>query len=97
MTWCNRLVRRREAAGGLPGVGATRIRVLRTSNGYRFVDPMNSSKSEKPSGTANQALIPLFAAFAAVEMKGHLRTKTATVWRVGDHWPVKKAWEGKGE
>lgn len=55
MTWCNRLHRVREWTAGLPGVGATRVRVLRTSNGYRFLDPGQSSKSDLPSGTADQA------------------------------------------
>ena len=54
LTWVNRLCRVREwAPGGLPGVGATRSRVLRTSNGYRFSDPQ-SSKSDFPSGTTFQ-------------------------------------------
>jgi DNA-binding MarR family transcriptional regulator len=51
VTWVNRLVRRREhdAAGW-------RWRVYRTSNGYRFVDPLagQASKSESRSGTENQ-------------------------------------------
>jgi hypothetical protein len=54
LTWCNRLKRVRELVDGLPGIGATRSRVLRTSNGYRFNDPGQSSKSERPTGTAFQ-------------------------------------------
>jgi Helix-turn-helix domain len=69
LSWVNRLKRVREWAPSLPGVGATRTRVLRTSNAYRFDDP--ASKSEKPSGTPNQGFIPLFATPAAAEPKGH--------------------------
>jgi hypothetical protein len=72
LTWVNRLKRVREAIPGLPGVGATRIRVLRTSNGYELRDPgapvvrSNSSKSEKPSGTMIQVSLPLPARAAAI-------------------------------
>jgi Helix-turn-helix domain len=54
LTWVHRLKRVRELVDGLPGIGATRSRVLRASNGYRFEDPGNSSESEKPTGTSNQ-------------------------------------------
>ncbi len=56
LTWVNRLRRVREAIPGLPGVGATRVRVLRTSNAYAFTDPAStkSSKSDLPTGTAGQ-------------------------------------------
>ena len=64
LTWVNRLKRVREWAPGLPGVGATRVRVLRTSNAYAFADPGNSSKSDFPSGTSIQVPIPLFASDA---------------------------------
>lgn len=65
MTWCNRLIRRREAVdGGLPGIGATQSRVMRTSNGYSFNDPL-TSKSDLPLGTDNQDFIPLPATAAA--------------------------------
>jgi hypothetical protein len=59
LSWCNRLKRIREWAPGLPGVGGSRVRVFRTSNGYRFNDPGQSSKSDYPSETANQAFFPL--------------------------------------
>jgi hypothetical protein len=39
LEWVNRLKRVRECAPGLPGIGASRIRVLRTSNAYSFLDP----------------------------------------------------------
>ena len=64
LTWVNRLKRIREPTLGLPGIGATRIRVFRTSNAYAFNDP-NSSKSDFPSGTSNQAIIPLLASAEA--------------------------------
>jgi hypothetical protein len=56
LTWANRLKRIREAIGGLPGIGATRSRVVRTSNGYRFEDPGNSPKSEKQLITTKPSL-----------------------------------------
>jgi hypothetical protein len=54
LTWCNRLIRVREACQDLFGRWGTRWRVLRTSNGYRFIDPMMASKSELQTGTPNQ-------------------------------------------
>jgi hypothetical protein len=57
LTWVNRLKRAREAISGLPGVGASRVRVLRASNGYAF--PVDSSKSEKPTGTTESRFFPL--------------------------------------
>ena len=65
LSWVNRLKRIRERAPGLPGVGATRVRVIRTSNAYEFRDPSapaarpNSSKTDFPSGTMNQGLVHL--------------------------------------
>ena len=52
LTWVNRLVRQREH-----GPTGWRIRVLRTSNGYRFHDPRIgevASKTDLLSGTRNQ-------------------------------------------
>jgi hypothetical protein len=61
LTWSNRIVRVREATPERDLFGRVwRWRVLRTSNGYRFIDPKPppkpdaASKSEKPTGTANQ-------------------------------------------
>lgn len=57
LTWCNRIKRVREWVPGLFGTaGASRWRVIRTSNGYRFRDPApglqrDSSKSDLPAGT----------------------------------------------
>jgi len=67
LEWVNRIKRVREWAPGLPGIGATRVRVVRTSNAYAFNDPLsaNSSKSDLPSGTSNQVSIPLLETAAA--------------------------------
>jgi hypothetical protein len=63
LTWVNRIDRIRECAPDLFGQWATRWRVIRRSNGYRFNDPApcktpvslrQSSKSEKPTGTTIQ-------------------------------------------
>ena len=69
MTWVHRLRRVREwASGGLPGVGATRVRVLRTSNGYAFNDPSKPSEFELRSGTEDQGFFsPMSAAVSVVE------------------------------
>jgi hypothetical protein len=57
LTWVNRLVRIREWGPDLFGRAQNRWRVIRTSNGYRFADPLHSSKSEFTTKTANQELI----------------------------------------
>lgn len=73
LSWVNRLARIRERALDLFGRMATRERVIRTSNSYRFHDPHPrtrqqavvssvSSKSEIPFGTRIQDSIPLTAA-----------------------------------
>lgn len=60
LTWVNRIARIRERVPDLFGKQGTRSRVIRTSNGYRFIDPKGaqqrgiSSKSEVPSGTPIQ-------------------------------------------
>ena len=62
LTWVNRIARIREWGPDLFGRAQNRWRVIRTSNAYTFVDPQpqarrpNSSKSELPTGTANQEL-----------------------------------------
>jgi hypothetical protein len=62
LSWVQRIKRVRERCPDLLGDEGWRWRVLRTSNAYAFTDPSpvgdrpNSSKSEKPTGTANQAL-----------------------------------------
>jgi Helix-turn-helix domain len=65
LSWVHRLVRIREAGPDLFGIWANHWRVIRTSNSYFFRDwgrskvpdlPMNSSKSDFPSGTPIQDL-----------------------------------------
>jgi hypothetical protein len=61
LSWVHRIKRVREAAPDLFDGQGWRWRVIRTSNAYAFTDPSpaatrpNSSKSEKPTETANQA------------------------------------------
>ena len=60
LTWVNRLKRVRERCRDLFGHSGSLVRVLRTSNGYRFNDPKGEaergspSKSDFPSGTPIQ-------------------------------------------
>jgi hypothetical protein len=60
LTWVNRLKRVREAGADPFGRDGVRVRVFRTSNGYRFNDPGAAvvsgypSKSKNQSGTSNQ-------------------------------------------
>jgi DNA-binding transcriptional ArsR family regulator len=73
LTWVNRLVRVRERCEDLFGHMGSRVRVIRTSNGYQFRDPLpteggqaaglfgHSSKSEIPSGNSNQDSISSLA------------------------------------
>ena len=62
LTWVNRIARIREWGPDLFGRARNRVRVLRTSNAYAFVDPKPSarppvsSKSELPTGTEGQEL-----------------------------------------
>ena len=53
LTWVNRLTRIWEPVLDMFGQWTTRRRMIRTSNGYRFIDP-RPSKSELLSGTSNQ-------------------------------------------
>jgi hypothetical protein len=61
LSWVQRIKRIREAAPDLFDGQGWRWRVIRTSNAYNFRDPKGAagphdpSKSEKPTGTANQA------------------------------------------
>ena len=67
LTWVQRVKRVREACHDLLGDGGWRWRVIRTSNAYAFTDPSpagdrpKSSKSEKPTGTPNQAFFSSLA------------------------------------
>ena len=63
LSWVNRLKRVAEASRDLFGHRMCKTRVIRTSNGYHFIDPKggqppvslrNSSKSDSPTGTPNQ-------------------------------------------
>jgi biotin operon repressor len=56
LTWVNRIKRIREWGPDLFGRAQNHWRVVRTSNGYAFIDP-KLSKSEFPTGTPNQDLI----------------------------------------
>ena len=60
LSWVNRLKRVAEASRDLFGQRICKTRVIRTSNGYHFIDPQpskrpeylgDSSKSDFPSGT----------------------------------------------
>lgn len=55
LSWVNRIKRVREWVPGLFGkASAWRWRVIRTSNSYVLADPLNSSKSDFPTGTPTQ-------------------------------------------
>jgi hypothetical protein len=58
LTWVNRLVRVWERCRDLFGHGGSRVRVMRTSNGYTLRDPAAASKSDLPTGTTNQVFFP---------------------------------------
>jgi len=74
LTWVNRIVRIRERCQDLFGHFGSRVRVIRTSNGYRFNDPKAAaskgfpSKSDFQSGTPIQESIPLPATPAPLEI-----------------------------
>ncbi len=70
LSWVNRIVRVKDSALDLFGHWVNRWRVLRTSNGYQFADPLaarghnsagiraHSSKSEIPAGNTIQRFYP---------------------------------------
>ncbi len=74
LTWVNRIVRIRERCEDLFGRHGSRVRVIRTSNGYQFTDPKGSaskgfpSKSDFQSGTSIQESIPLPATPTPLEI-----------------------------
>ena len=79
LTWVNRLVRIRERCPDLFGNMGSRIRVIRTSNGYAFNDPKGAadrgfpSKSDFQSGTSVQDIsytkpLPSTAEFLETEL-----------------------------
>jgi hypothetical protein len=61
LTWINRIARIRRRVAGLFGE-TTELQVVRTSNGYTFIDPLtrepgrNSRKSESPAGPTEPIL-----------------------------------------
>ncbi len=63
LTWQNRITRIRERCRDLFGHDGWRWRVIRTSNAYVFLDPLQrpvgipAFKSENPTGTQNQEVI----------------------------------------
>jgi Helix-turn-helix domain len=66
LSWVNRIKRVAETTPDLFGHRTRKTRVIRTSNGYAFIDPKggqtteslgNSSKSDFPTGTPNQKSI----------------------------------------
>ena len=76
LTWVQRIKRVREPCPGLLGDNGWRWRILRTSNAYHFFDPgtpvgrPNSHKSEKPTGTANQAFFSSLGGTFGAERTG---------------------------
>lgn len=58
LTWVNRIARIREWGPDLFGRAQNRIRVIRTSNAYTFVDP-KPTKSDFQTGTEGQESFPL--------------------------------------
>lgn len=78
LSWVNRIVRVREWGLDLFGHHAPRWRVVRTSNAYTFVDPKPCakppypSKSELPTGTEGQVLLPLEGELATALPRGAL-------------------------
>ncbi len=83
LTWVHRLRRVREWTAGLPGVGATRVRVLRTSNAYAIRDPMPAKpcKSDLRAGTLNQGFLPSLVGPCGDEKR--LSDESAgSVWRL---------------
>lgn len=78
LSWVNRITRIREWGRDLFGHFAPRWRVVRTSNAYAFVDPKpcarppDPSKSELPTGTEGQVLLPLEGELATAPCGGAL-------------------------
>jgi Helix-turn-helix domain len=73
LSWVNRIKRVAETTRDLFGHSTCKTRVIRTSNGYAFIDPKggqtpatlaNSSKSDFPTGTPNQGSLFLMSAAA---------------------------------
>jgi Helix-turn-helix domain len=87
LTWDNRIVRVRERCDGLFGEGsATRVRVIRTSNAYRFNDP-SPSKSNLPTGTTTQVNLPLLRRASGQAGNGQARVGAGAAYRY-DFGPI---------
>ena len=91
LTWVQRIKRVREPCPDLLGDDGWRWRVLRTSNSYAFTDPSpaadrpNPSKSEKPTGTPNQAFLSSLRAAFGGERTARSGRKEALR---GERWDV---------
>ena len=94
LTWVNRLKRVRERCKDLFGHSGSLVRVLRTSNGYRFNDPKGAaergfpSKSDFPSGTPIQDL-SLTKPTTADDLTGMNSDLLSTLHRLGSAIAVK--------
>jgi hypothetical protein len=86
LSWVHRIKRVREAAPDLFDGHGWRWRVIRTSNAYNFRDPQAAvgapipSKSEKPTGTANQAFFSSLPCHFSPS-RGTLPDRTAAITR----------------
>jgi hypothetical protein len=101
LSWVNRLKRVWEEDGGLDLFGrpAKRQRVVRTSNGYWFNDPpppentvkpANSSKSDFPTPTTNQALV--LSSVKAAKPEFDPQSRLGEVFKAwGDAYAAKKS------
>lgn len=66
LTWVHGLVRQKETHFDMFGQGASRWRVVRTSNSYQLIDPANTGK----------AAYPCESKFPAGSLKGNLNQQT---------------------
>ena len=85
LSWVNRIVRIRERCADLFGHMGSRVRVIRTSNGYQFNDPKGAayrgfpSKSDFPSGTSIQDSISSLAPPALARNRPLDRARSRTL------------------
>lgn len=85
LTWTNRIVRVRDHVRDLFGRMATRWRVVRTSNAYRFIDPI-SSRSERPTRTSAQESTSLQGNGVATPKRGFRGEYGAAPSHRNKHW-----------
>jgi hypothetical protein len=89
LSWGHRIKRVREAAPALFDGCGWRWRVIRTSNAYAFTDPSpaanrsNSSKSEKPTGTADQVFFSSLSCHFSPSRGNHPNRLAAVTDRKG--------------